>query len=100
MNMISFVGLFCKRDLSFFKEPANPSHPIASSTGVCVYVYVYSGLHLWIFIIVCLFVFTYARAHIRISTKIKYRFSLLVCDGVAAVSRIDKTIGPYCKRAL
>jgi len=27
MNIVSFIGLFCKRDL-YFKKPTNCSHPI------------------------------------------------------------------------
>ena len=33
-NIVSFVGLFCKRDLSF-KEPTNRSHPICVLFHMC-----------------------------------------------------------------
>jgi len=34
-NIVSFIGLFCKRDN--FKEPINRSHPIGRKKNLCNY---------------------------------------------------------------
>jgi len=39
-NIVSFIGLFCKRDLWFNRDPTNRSHPVGDSMGApCLLLY-------------------------------------------------------------
>ena len=84
-NIVSFIGLFCKKDL-LFKVPTNRSHPIARwcsaqvefglhaclYTYICIYIYtcIYIYIHVYIYIYIYIYTCIYIYIHIHIYTYI------------------------------
>jgi len=82
-NIVSFIGLFCKRDLNF-KEPENRNHPIthiskldvtAATAGgrcccfrvyTCIYIYIYIHVQIYhIYIYICIYIHRCVHMHIN-----------------------------------
>ena len=77
------------------EEHKDVAHLIHTSVDICMYLYI----HVHVFICTC--TYTYLHVYIYMPYTGTQRYGAFnACYGVATISRLLKSIGLFCKRAL